>query len=277
MAFDGNTAVKMSLRNWWEVKIKKKHHSFLDLSKMFYTLDHGILLRKLDKYVIRGNALNWFKSYFNNRNMNVKILNGIGSASYSESHEVPIGALQGSGLGPLLFLIYTNDLHNSIKYTSCILFADDTTLYYVSKYIRYLKWCIECDLLSLSKWFKAHELTLNLDKHTYVHIHCKGSKIKLNLEVNRIYLLQSSSTKFLGIWIDEDLNWNCHVSKLICKLNHNTHLLQSSKNLLPPQVVCSSSKQSNVWPIHLGKHDQQNQILKVIKNYRNVSQADHKE
>ena len=101
---------------------------FIDLSKAFDTLSHDILLRKLHKYGIRGTALYWFKSYLSDRGIRVKIQSSNGKIEYSSYHPLSYGTPQGSCLGPLLFLIFINDLYYSVSYGTSLLFADDTTL-----------------------------------------------------------------------------------------------------------------------------------------------------
>ena len=118
---------------------------FLNLSKAFDTLNHKILFEKMYKYGIKGQSLQWFKSYQTDRQMRVKCQTGDNTTSYSDPHKVSYGTPQGSCLGPLLFSIFTNDLSQHLKYTKCILFADDTTIYMSHRNVNYLSWCIEED------------------------------------------------------------------------------------------------------------------------------------
>ena len=205
---------------------------FIDLSKAFDTLSHDILLNKLGKYGIRGTTLKWFESYLSNRSMRVKIQNNIGEMEYSTYHPLTYGTPQGSCLGPLLFLIFINDLHYSVTYGTSLLFADDTTIIHSHKNLRYLKWTVETDLNNLMDWFKANKLTLNLDKTVCMLFDSKAKAIKLNLNIGD-YILQTSETvKFLGVWIDEKLAWTKHTSLLIMKLKQNMHLLRINNKFL---------------------------------------------
>ena len=103
---------------------------FLDLSKAFDALDPKILIKKLEKYGLRGVVLNWFDSYLTNRQLRVKCeVAKETETQYSNLYDVEYGTPQGSCLGPLLFLLFTNDLYLNIEHCSAILFADDTTLY----------------------------------------------------------------------------------------------------------------------------------------------------
>ena len=125
---------------------------FLDLSKAFDTLEHDLLLQKLDRYGIRGTCLSWFESYLNGRKMRAKC-NMNGRNAYSEEHVLKFGTPQGSCLGPLLFLVFCNDLRLHLELTSCILFADNTTLFHSHKDLKYLRWCILHDVDLLMDWF----------------------------------------------------------------------------------------------------------------------------
>ena len=138
---------------------------FLDLSKVFDMLDQKILLEKLCKYGIRETALNWFASYLSDRKIRVKyMVTSTGKIEYSNYESITYGAPQGSCLGPLIYLIFSNDLALHLEHCNSIMFADDTTLYQTHKSLRYLKWCLQEDMETLTDWFKANKLTLNLDK-----------------------------------------------------------------------------------------------------------------
>ena len=210
--------------------LKAKEHNlktasvFLDLSKAFDTLDPKILLQKLEIYGIRGTVLNWFESYLTNRQLRVKCeVAKDHKTQYSSLYDVEFGTPEGSCLGPLLFLLFTNDLYLNIDQCSTILFADDTTVYKSHRNTRYLKWCIEQDLMSISDWFKANRLTLNLEKTVYMFFGNNQEKLKPNLEINGITLKPVAYTEFSGMWVDENLNWNTHISKLIVKIKRNMH------------------------------------------------------
>ena len=144
---------------------KKKYGCgiFIDLSKAFDTVNHVILLRKLEHYGIRGVAHDWFKSYLTNRKQYV-FLNG----EYSEFANITCGVPQGSVLGPLLFLIYINDLPNISKVLNFYLFADDTNIYYEAESLNKLETIINKELKKLHTWLIVNRLSLNIDKTNFL-------------------------------------------------------------------------------------------------------------
>ena len=144
---------------------------FVDLQKAFDTVNHEILLKKLEHYGIRGNSNSWFKSYLNDRKQLVSI-NGIDSETQIMKHGVP----QGSVLGPLLFLIYINDLHAAIAYSRSYHFADDTHLLNINTSPKKVQKQLNIDLKLLYNWLLANKISLNSTKTEMIIFQKKVSK-----------------------------------------------------------------------------------------------------
>ena len=181
---------------------------YLDFSKAFDTVDHNILLNKLNHYGIRGAALNWFQSYLLNRKQFVTY-----NGSKSCTKELKCGVPQGSILGPLLFFIYINDLTGICKHTLPIFFADDSNLFVNWADLKVMESQLNDDLCSVSTWLKVNKLSLNIDKTQFVifsRTKYKNYNVDLKIEGQSIDKVQH--TKFLGIIIDYNLNWKNHVN-----------------------------------------------------------------
>ena len=206
----------------------------LDLSKAFDTIKHTIMLRKLETYGIRGNALAWFKSYLSERYMTVKCRTASsGLETHSDTFKVEYGTPQGSCLGPLIFLIFVNDLHLHTDECDCVQFADDTTLVFSHKNLRYLKYCVESEIHKIYDWFNANKLTLNVGKSAYLLFGCNQvSTLDFTLSINGLEIPRVSHAKLLGTWIDNKLTWGVHISKLLTKLKCAIGMLRRCKYLL---------------------------------------------
>ena len=205
---------------------------FLDLSKAFDMLDHHLLLCKMEKYGVRGVALDWFRSYLLNRSLVVKIVDQYNRAYYSTQHPITYGTAQGLCLGPLLFIIFCNDIQCLDLYGSLILFADDTTLINTNKSKKYLEFQMQHDMATLIDWFKANKLSLNLSKLVLLRFWRNEKEPRENLNINGLYIPEVDTTKFLGVHLDKNLSWDDHLTQLFNKLNNNHYLLSISKKFL---------------------------------------------
>ena len=139
---------------------------FLDLSKAFDILNHNVLLTKLDRYGIRGVANNWFRHYLTECTLRAKVPVSSSHVSYYDCYDITYETVQGSCSGPLLFILFSNDIQYLPLYGHLILFADDTTLISSQKSIKFLQYTLQHDMELLTQWFKANQLSLNMAKMT---------------------------------------------------------------------------------------------------------------
>ena len=177
---------------------------FLDFSKAFDTVDHQILLRKLENCGIKGTSLAWFQSYLNNRKQFVHLNN-----EFSEWLQIKCGVPQGSILGPILFLLYINDIINSSKLLKFVLFADDSTLYASHSDLNYLISSVNQEITYVKQWIDANKLTLNVKKTHYIIFARLRKKISIEpiIKINNDTLNRVYDTKFLGVTLDSHLSW----------------------------------------------------------------------
>ena len=188
---------------------------FIDLKKAFDTIDHDILLHKLEHYGIRGIAHKWINSYIKNRQQFVNF-----NDTNSDLLDIVCGVPQGSILGPILFIIYINDLCNVSDLLKFVLFADDTNLFASGTDIKQL--CVEInkELSKINVWFNVNKLSLNISKTNFILFKNKNVvNDDLDININGKAINRVFETKFLGVIIDHKLNWKQHIAHVKNKLN----------------------------------------------------------
>ena len=202
----------------------------VDFRKAFDLVDHDILLRKLEYYKLNQNCLNWFRSYLSGRTQKVSFKNTFSAQKY-----VKYGVPQGSILGPLLFLLFINDLP---LHTNAMtdLYADDATLYEISKSKEEIERKLQDAILKVASWCKQNGMVINIDKTKAMLITTRQrrSRIDDNIQIslNNVQLINVQREKVLGIEIDNNLLWGEHVRKVTWKMSANIWLLSKIKGFL---------------------------------------------
>nr|CAI5827938.1 unnamed protein product [Callosobruchus analis] len=195
---------------------------FLDLSKAYDCLNHTILYDKLDRYGMRANTLDWIKSYLTNRQQRVIIKNDCNIVK-SDIICTNVGVPQGSVLGPILFVIYINDLNNSTRQMNFTItnYADDTSLLISDKSTVGLGYNGEKAFDSVRQWFTMNKLHLNQDKTNLIIFRTKRSHADMpqSFDLSGTSIPLSQQTKLLGIYLDEFMSWSPHINNTALKLS----------------------------------------------------------
>ena len=196
----------------------------MDLAKAFDTVDHQILLAKLDRYGIRGILGKLLRSYFTNRSQ-VTIVNNI----RSKPEEVTCGVPQGSILGPLLFNLYINDLANASDLT-VRLYADDACLTFCHKNFNVLQNKVNNELVLITDWLKVNKLSINYSKSNYIIFTNSKLKQNLHIEMDGNNLGQINVINYLGVHLDNKLNWKKHLENVEIKLSKASHIISKIRH-----------------------------------------------
>ena len=213
---------------------------FIDLKKAFDTVDHDILLAKLRKYGVENLELTWFTSYLMNRKQFCKV-NGV----CSNTKDIRCGVPQGSCLGPLLFLIYINDLPFSLKKAKVTMYADDTSISYSSSSLEDVNQTLNSELSHLKKWLLGNKLSLNILKTQALVV---GSQPKIKKIVDgtvdhpQFFIGDSQvenvdQSKYLGVIIDRSLSWEEHINILRTKVSRAIGFLKYARKFLPQNTL----------------------------------------
>lgn len=208
--------------------------AFLDLAKAFDTVDHQILLDKLYRYGIRGKAYNIIKSYLSNRQQRVKINN-----KFSNFKTVNTGVPQGTILGPLLFIIYINDMLFSIPEESILSYADDTAILITGKNWQEIENKMNQLLHTIAIWLALNKLSLNTDKTIYMEFGntCNSTPKNLNISIQGKRIQRVENTKYLGVIFDSNLKWEKHIDNIYNKKKYLIFVFYKLSKIMSTQIL----------------------------------------
>jgi hypothetical protein len=206
---------------------------FLDISKCFDSIDHKILETKLQKYGIKDSELNWFNSYLSDRTQKVICNNQL-----SKTCKMSIGVPQGSILGPILFLLFINDLTQFSSQSHCNLFADDALFYVHGTDIESINSKLQNSIDSIADWYRRNKLSLNVKKSNVMIIHRKKNiQDTIDVTINQNKLIQIDSVKYLGLHIDSKLQWQHHVNNMCKNLTKKLAMMNRSAKFVDKQTM----------------------------------------
>lgn len=223
----------LNIKNEILTNFEKKLYTlglFVDFRKAFDTVHHSVLLEKLNNYGVRGVANRLIQNYLTDRYQYVAI-----NQETSPRARVNKGVPQGSILGPLLFIVYVNNLCSIPDSPKLIMYADDTNIFFAGSSISQLEKSVNTYLNKLSSWIKLNKLRLNASKTKYILFAPinKPRNISLSVSFEGQTLEQVKVQKFLGVWFQEDLSWNEHINKLAADLSRSVGCMYKLCPLLP--------------------------------------------
>ena len=209
---------------------------FLDYRKAFDLVPHDVLLRKLEFYGIRGNILQWFRSYLTGRSQRTKY-----DSKMSDSLPIEIGLAQGSVLGPILFNLHINDLVNVSEIFRTCLFCDDSTLYTSGYNLAEMTNNANLDLLRIYEWCTANKMSLNTDKTVAMIFSNRRIRncppILLKQGMSYEVIKRVDTVKFLGIYYDENMKFKHHIQHLTSKISRIAGMIYRLSQILPTKIL----------------------------------------
>ena len=200
---------------------------FIDLRKAFDTLSRPVLVNKLHKYNLDELCLQWIDDYLKDRLMYTSVDNVKSFVKICN-----MGIPQGSILGPEIFLYRINDLQKSLRYSQCILFADDTTIYLIEKNVKFMNIKMQSDLDKLKEWLDSNKLCLNIAKTKCMLLGVKPYNHDIDLKIDNCKIELVNEFKFLGIWFNNQVTFDSHAEKLINKLHYHLYIMKNTVKFL---------------------------------------------
>ena len=200
---------------------------FMDFKKAFDSINHDILLRKLQFYGFHGKIYQWIKSYLSNRSQYIKL-----EEAESSLQNIEFGVPQGSILGPLLFLIFINDMPNCSEIIFFCLFADDSNLFINATDFDSLQSILNNELPKVSNWILVNQLSVNFKKTHYLVFHRGNQPRSISLKLCNHKVPRQNCSKMLGIFIDDKLTWKDHIQHVTKKVASAVGVLNKLKKSL---------------------------------------------
>jgi hypothetical protein len=235
---------------------KQVDTAILDFSKAFDTVPHQRLLLKIKQYGIKNNLYEWINQWLTTRTQRV-VLHGDTSSLIPVKSGVP----QGTVLGPLMFLMYVNDIGEGLT-SNIRLFADDCLLYHPITNVDHTI-ILQNDLDTLTKWATTWQMTFNIDKCRIMHMHTNKSPVIQQYTLNGKIINTTDHHPYLGIELSSNLTWDKHISNITNKSNKTLGFIRRNLYNLPPQIKQQAyftlvrprlEFASSSWDPHLQKH-----------------------